>query len=101
MSDIVIVDKRYRNEKVINFVESIGYTRLDNYYVIVEKDGYINVSFCKIPYLIGFHKNFFYHVKKDINEIFYNFEDFQKFMESYHKKKCRKLKIKKIGYVGS
>lgn len=109
MNDIGVLNKSYRDEKVINFIESIGYEqRVDNYYCIREKDGYINVSFYKDPYIIQFHKNFYYEGfrllrKKDIQFRFTTFQAFQKFMESYHKKECRKLKIKKIknGFVGS
>jgi hypothetical protein len=97
----------YRNEEIINFVESIGYThRVGNYYVITEIDGYINVSYYRKlndePEKICFYKNFYseyrYRHMKDISEIFDNFDEFVRFMIIYHKdrKEVRKLKLKKL-----
>jgi hypothetical protein len=100
----------YRNEKIISFLESIGYTqRVGNYYVIAEIDGYINVNYFKTlsiiddgQEIINFHKNFYsqnrYAGRKDISETFHNFDDFFRYMLNYHRKskEVRKLKLKKL-----
>jgi len=100
-------DKKYYNQKIINFIESIGYShRVCNYYTISEKDGYININI-NINYIvvdnflyITFHKIFYFdeneYTKKDLSYVFNKYSDFVKFMSIYHQKECRKLKLNKL-----
>jgi len=99
--------KDYYNEKIINFVNSIGYQhRIGNYYYLVENDGYINISYLMSDgiEIIQFHKNFIYtgasgYTKKDIHQEFYNYTEFVKFISIYHKKECRKIKLTKLNEI--
>lgn len=94
---------KYFNEKVVNLLKSIGYThRIDNYYIIRESDGYINVNYDKVkngPLVINFYKNYTtrrIHPTNVIDETFFTYESFVEFIEKYHKQTFRKLKIEKI-----
>lgn len=93
--------------EVIDFILEIGYKhRIASYYVIREKDGYINISNDELRFsrfdknittYISFHKNFYQgYSNKDISKKFYDIETFYKFISEYHNKLFMKHKIKKI-----
>jgi len=93
--------KDYRDERILNVIEPIGYEyRVGNYYVLAEDDGYINIHYYYNDKLyINFHKNY-YHGKNisdaEHNHDFNNYSDFFKFLQSYHKQYFRKIKIKQL-----
>jgi len=100
------LSKDYIDERVLKLITSIGYKlRCSNYYVIREDDGYINISSYIDKYsneVICFHKNTYHtepYPRQDLEQEFLNFEDFEKFIESYHQKICRKLKIEKLNNI--
>ena len=93
--------------KVIELITQIGYKqRTGTYYIIREKDGYINISCDKTFHPeapICFHKNHYQRVKrnlgfskKDISHKFYDLESFYEFISEYHNKLFLKLKIKRL-----
>jgi hypothetical protein len=91
----------YVSKKVVPFITEIGYRlRVPNYYVIDESDGYINISYLMNDEIemIQFHKNYYYGSfgKNEPTHTFDNFEDFEKFMTTYHKKEIRKIKINRL-----
>jgi hypothetical protein len=98
-----IIGKEYRYDELVDLIESIGYKqRVENYYVIVEDDGYINISYgqnVNFKHRINFCKNFYFSNSgkyKEINKFFEDFESFSKFIAEYHSDLFRKHKIKKI-----
>lgn len=106
--------QEYYNEKVVPFVEAIGYKlRVSNYYVINESDGYINVNYFMVDgkEIIEFYKNYYYGSSRndyknyyrsnrhDTDQSFDNFLDFEKFMTNYHKKEIRKIKLDKLNKI--
>jgi hypothetical protein len=99
--------KETEYNKVIDIIIKIGYTqRTGTYYIIREKDGYINISNDRFFYEdapIKFHKNHYQGVydengfhKKDISHKFYDLESFVEFINEYHKDLFMKHKIGKI-----
>lgn len=94
-------------DKVLEVITKIGYKqRTGTYYVIREKDGYINISHDKCFHEdapISFHKNHYadafdergFH-KKDISHEFNDLESFFDFINDYHKDLFLKLKINKL-----
>jgi len=103
------LSKDYIDERVVKLIESIGYKhRVGNSYVIIENDGYINIS-SYIPSnneeIIEFHKNFTRTIGgnyvEDIHEEFDNYNDFVKFIENHHKQAFRKIKIEKLNNLNN
>ena len=98
------LEKDYIDERVLKLITSIGYKqRCGNYYIINENDGYINIS-SYLDYnsneIIRFHKNYSnIYPHYDIDQQFLTYEDFEKFIELYHKTICRKLKLKKLNII--
>jgi len=100
------LDKDYIDERVLKLIIPIGYKlRCSNYYIIEENDGYINISSYIDEYsteVICFHKNFYQTepcTHKDLEQQFLKFEDFENFIELYHQKTCRRLKIEKLNNI--
>lgn len=95
--------QNYRDEKILSVIEPIGYKqRSENYYVIREEDGYVNISYFKnisnITH-INFHKNYYngkYISDAENNNNFDNYVAFFRFLESYHPQYFRKEKLKKL-----
>ena len=96
------LSKDYIDERVVKLITSIGYKhRVGNCYVIIENDGYINISsyISNNKEIIEYHKNFTSandHYYDDIHKEFDNYYDFVKFMENNNKQIFRKLKIEKL-----
>jgi len=100
-------------DKVIEVITKIGYKhRTNSYYVIREKDGYINISRNDFRFgvnqpddYISFHKNHYQYIrdeqgfyKKDISHKFYTLGEFFDFINDYHKDLFLKHKINKLLY---
>jgi len=102
--EAAIIGNDYRYDELVDLIESIGYEhRTGNYYIIREKDGYINISYeydkNHIGHRIRFHKNYYFDLKNtysDITEDFYNLKDFIDFISKYHNDLFLKHKIEKI-----
>ena len=99
-------EKDYINDKVLKLITSLGYKhRTSNYYIIRENDGYININSYfdgNSNEIIKFHKNMYStstYAHDEIDLKFSTYNDFEKFIESYHKVKCRKLKLQKINFI--
>ena len=100
------LDKDYIDERVLKLITLIGYERrVCNSYAIRENDGYINISSyisSNSTEVICFHKNFYQtepYPHHDLEQEFLNFEDFKNFIELYHQKTCRRLKIEKLNNI--
>ena len=97
--------KENEYNKVLDTITKIGYKqRSGTYYVIREKDGYINISHDKCFHEdspICFFKNFSggnrgADGKTTIDEKFDNLESFTVFINEYHKDLFLKHKMKKL-----
>ncbi len=93
----------YIDNDIINLLKSIGYKhRTGNYWILIEKDGYINVNYKKYnedDKIIHFHKNYYFGTTphyKDISEEFKDFDSFLDFITEYHNDLFFKHKIEKI-----
>lgn len=92
----------FDKNELIELIESIGYTqRVDNYYVIRESNGYINISYPKgdgvFDCKISFHKNVYQGSLGDgVSKDFDDYESFVNFINEYHSKLFLKQKLIKI-----
>jgi len=100
-----MLGKDFRYDKVVDLIEKIGYKqRVGNYYVIREKDGYINISYGEEwktkKIIICFHKNYsepaYGRREIDISKTFYDFESFSEYISEYHNDLFFKHKLIKI-----
>lgn len=96
-------NKDYIDTRIVKLITSIGYIqRTGSYYAISEDDGYIIISYhvnINGPDRIQFYKNIYSthpYPKNNIHEDFYDYSDFVSFLEKYHVKAFRKLKLEKI-----
>jgi hypothetical protein len=90
----------------IPYIEKIGYKKHphiganNNIYLLIEKDGFINIYLDKHinGEIIHFQKCFNddFNYEKIINEYFYNVDVFLTFVKKTHLKNIRREKIKKI-----
>jgi len=94
--------QNYRDEIILSVIEPIGYKqRVENYYIIREYDGYVNIDYFKdindITH-IRFNKNFYHGALPTYRDSkrFDNYSNFFKFLEAHHKQYFRTKKLKQI-----
>lgn len=101
-------------KEFINFIKPLGFTqRVDNYYLLIQKEGYVNVSYCLKKSLfcnkagvnsdiidsIDYTKNFYKQGIVTIDESFFFFDEFVKFMEQQHPQIFRKQKLHQLNLL--